>query len=193
MIILMLAAGGCVTIVKWHYGITNPKEETPERLERFLSRHHYPDTCQYLFSDTASFFSTLRNPLFRKGFPGHLLFDATGALIRKDTSKCQWSGYEIIRSLRRDSACTRSEGLHLADITCHIRTFGADSLKRHDTAADYTVVVTWARFLGTYNERLFDLSNAVRENSHARIRLLLLNMDMQENWNLRRGQKLEMK
>ena len=55
------------------------------------------------------------------------------------------------------------------------------------------MIVTWALFLGTYNARLFELSEAVAQNPGARIRLVWINMDMQERWNLTKNQKLEIR
>ena len=71
--------------------------------------------------------------------------------------------------------------------------------KRHEVGAhtlmhpDFTIIVTWAKFLGTYNARLFDLADAVKQNKTARIRLIWLNADMQKSWNLTKEQKLEIK
>lgn len=58
---------------------------------------------------------------------------------------------------------------------------------------DFTVVVTWAKFLGRYNYRLFDLEAAVAGNSVASIRLVWLNTDMQRSWELRANQRIRVK
>ena len=58
---------------------------------------------------------------------------------------------------------------------------------------DFTIIVTWAKFLGDYNSRLFVLSEAVEQNKTARIRLIWLNIDMQESWKLTPEQKLAIK
>jgi hypothetical protein len=188
---LLLILCSCVTIVKWKYGIKNPREETPEKLMSFLEKHQYPDSCMFMFGDTLSYFRCMRNPVFRKNLLSHMIFDSNGSLLLHDTAKCQWSGFGIIKALNPDSAYLMQKGLQLRDIlnsVCPIGIFsGPDTTLRHP---DFTVVVTWAKFLGKYNARLFELSDAIEQNTSARIRLIWLNIDMQKSWNLTKEQKM---
>ena len=193
-IILLLCLSSCVMIVKWKYGITNPKEETTEKLISFLEKHKYPTSEMYIFSDSSSYFKTVRNREFRKNMLSHLVFDHSGLLLWRDTSKCQWSGYDLIKTLSKDSSYKKDTGLNLDQILGHICPFGKSAEK--DSIVnnpDFTVIVTWAKFLGEYNYRLFVLSGAVKENKAASIRLIWLNVDMQENWHLTKQQKLAFK
>ena len=191
---LLLSFTSCVTIIKWKYGITNPKDQTPEKLISFLEKHHYPDSCQFIFNDSLSYFQSIRDSVFRKHMFGYMIFDCHGSLIQKDTTQCQWSGYEAIKALTPDSSFLQLNGLELCGILDHIQPVGLnpgkDTVFRHP---DFTVIVTWAKFLGTFNSRLFELSDAVKQNRKARIRLFWLNVDMQESWNLTKDQKLEIK
>jgi hypothetical protein len=57
---------------------------------------------------------------------------------------------------------------------------------------DFTVIVTWAKFIGTYNSRLFALSEAVK-HCPAHIRMIWLNVDMLESWKLKTGQKVNIR
>ena len=56
-----------------------------------------------------------------------------------------------------------------------------------------TVIITWAKFIGKMNERLFVVSESVKDNKNAKIRLILLNSDMQKSWNLNESQKIKFK
>ena len=192
--ISLLIFAGCVTIVKWKYGITNPREQTPEQVISFLQKHKYPDSSVFVFNDSLSYCMSLRNKVFRKNLLSHMIFDHKGMLLQRDTAKCQWSGYEVIKGLKTDSAYLCQDGIQLSDIVDHLHQIGRgsanDSLKPHP---DFTIIVTWAKFLGTYNARLFDLADAVKQNKTARIRLIWLNADMQKSWNLTKEQKLEIK
>ena len=55
---------------------------------------------------------------------------------------------------------------------------------------DFTIIVTWAKFLGEYNYRLFDLAGAVKEDKKSRIRLIWLNIDIQKSWHITDRQKI---
>jgi hypothetical protein len=189
--LLLLGMTGCVTIVKWKYGITSPKEQSPQKLLAFLARHHYPDSCQYIFNDSSSYFREFRNPLFRKNLFSHMIFDSSGALILRDTAKCQWSGYGVIRALSPDTVYPVVHGLMLGDILGRTGPLEPSSPWHvPKPGPGFTIVVTWAKFLGTYNDRLFELAGAVRQNKTARVRLVFLNVDMQESWKLTKAQKM---
>jgi hypothetical protein len=192
--LLILALTGCITIVKWKYGITNPREETPEKLLSFLEKHHYPDSCQFIFNDSLSYFQGIRNPVFREHLIGHMVFDRNGFLLQRDTAQCQWSGFEAVTALHPDSAYPKVNGLQLGEILGHIHPIGKNPGRdAGPDPPDFTVVVTWAKFLGTYGARLFELSGAVEQNKAGRVRLIWLNIDMQQSWKLTRDQKMEIR
>ncbi len=192
LLVILMTAASCVTIVKWKYGITKPREETPEKIISFLHQHKYPMAGQYIFTDSTEYFQTIRNSVCRKYLLSHMIFNSKGTLLLRDTAKCQWSGYEIIKALSTDSVYKTVDGLQLGDILDLIRPLeegqGQDTLRQQP---DFTAIVTWATFLGSYNDRLFDLEDAVKYNLTARIRLIWLNIDMQESWNLSKNQRME--
>lgn len=192
VVLLITATTSCVTIVKWKYGITNPKEQTHRKLISFLDKHTYPDSCQYVFRDSSTYFQAFRNTLFRKNLFSNMIFDSTGFLVLRDTSRCQWSGYEVIEGLHPDSACRVVPGLRLEEILSRIEPLAEKAGNGvPGTQPSFTVVVTWAKFLGKFNARLFDLSEAATLNNTTRIRMIWLNVDMQEDWNLTEDQKME--
>ncbi len=192
--LLIICTAGCKSYIKYKYGITQPREETPGKLLVFLEKHNFPTDNLYLFSDSGSYSHAVRNPEFRKHLPGHMIFDRDGALLQRDTMQCQWAGYDMIKSLNRDATYEKSPGFQLGEILGHIQPFGKNSVP-DDTLKDpdFTVIVTWAKFIGTYNYRLFRLSDAPKLNNTARIRMIWLNIDMQESWHLTAEQKVAIK
>jgi len=194
MALLTLVLSGCKTYMHFKYGLTQPKEETPDKLVSFLEKHHFPTENLYLFSDSGSYNQAIRNPEFRKYLLSHMIFDREGALLQRDTTQCQWSGSDKIKSLNADSTYEKCGGLHLEQILYHIEPFGKNSANEDIIKdPDFTIVVTWAKFLGKYNYRLFNLSEALNLNKTARIRLIWLNIDMQESWKLTPEQKVAIK
>jgi hypothetical protein len=192
MMLLLLQSPACKTYVHFKYGLTEPGEESPEKLMDFLEKHHFPTENQYLFSDSASYTRAIKNSLFMKYFLNNLIFDRNGTLLQRDTAQCQWSGYEKIKSLNPDSIYEKSNDLKLNQILSLVKECGNNAvLNEASIEPDFTIIVTWAKFLGDYNSRLFVLSDAVNLNKTARIRLIWLNIDMQESWNLTKDQKME--
>ena len=192
--LFVLSFTSCVTIVKWRYGITNPREETPEKLLIFLKKHRFPNSCIYIFNDSASYFQSIKNSVFRKHLLSNLIFDCNGSPLQRDTTQCQWSGFDVIKGLNPDSVYQKLTGLQLGEILDHIHPIGSDA--GSDTTMnhpDFTVIITWAKFLGSFNSRLFELSDAVKQNKTARIRIIWLNIDIQKSWNLTSDQKMEIR
>ena len=112
----------------------------------------------------------------------------------KDTTMCQWAGDRPIRLLRPDTTFQTTDRLKLDQISDKIIPFGIQLKTGPETInPDFTVVITWARFMGKYNYRLFDLEKPLMENRRAKIRLIWLNVDMQKEWQLKPGQRLKIK
>ena len=120
-----------------------------------------------------------------------MIFDRNGKLLVRDTSFCQWAGGGVIKTLHPNSVYKAWPGLTLQQILQNIKPFGrphvSDSLLQNP---DFTLVVTWAKFIGGYNYRLFDLAEAVKQNNRARIRLIWLNIDIQKSWNIPKKQQM---
>ena len=191
---ILSVAPGCKTVMKLKYGMAEPKMETPESLISFLEKHKFPTGDMFMFTDSASYLQALRNPLFIKNLLSHLTFDRDGLFFPRDTTQCQWSGYDVIKALHPDSSYKSLPGLNLDQILKHIQPFGRN--QAHDSIVknpDFTVIVTWGKFIGGYNYRLFALSGAVKENKTTRIRLIWLNIDMQKSWHLSKNEKMAFK
>ena len=102
--------------------------------------------------------------------------------------------YDKIKALNPDSVYEKCNDLQLDQLIGHIHPFPGNSLTDNSPGSpDFTVIVTWAKFIGTYNYRLFRLSDAPKLNNTARIRMIWLNIDMQESWHLTAEQKVAIK
>ena len=194
MSFVILSVSGCQTYMHFKYGLTQPKEETPATLVSFLERNHFPTENQFVFADSGSYCQAIRNPEFRKYLLSHMIFDHDGLLLKHDTTQCQWAGYDKIKALNPDSVYEKCHDLRLDQFIGHIHPFPGNSIAGNSTGPpDFTVIVTWAKFIGTYNYRLFGLSDAVSRNNTASIRLIWLNLDMQQSWKLKPEQKVAIK
>jgi hypothetical protein len=193
-LLITIIPSGCKTYVKLKYGATQPKQETCESLIAFLKKNHFPVDNQYCFKDSASFFSMMRNPMVNENLLSHMLFDQHGNLMDRDTAKCQWAGSNVISNLDPDSVYHNIKPFRIDMITEQIIPFGQpDSGLFNPPSPDFTLVVLWARFIGRYNYRLFDLEKAVSDNKRARIRIIWLNIDMQKSWKLPKEKQLGIK
>ncbi len=191
ILLASFAFTGCKQLVMWRYGIHEPRKETPESIQKFLAKHDFPDENIFIFRDSSSYSHYLSDSLYRSNLLGTLFYSPRGLLDTfKDTSRCQWSGGYFVGLLKKDT-------IYHADTT---RTFSGlmgqliplSAMTSVDTAGiTFFAVVTWATFLGKYNERLFLILKAIREQQEVKVIPVFLNLDMQERWNLSHSQGLE--
>ncbi|MFH1159448.1 MAG: hypothetical protein V1733_00675 [bacterium] len=174
----------CKQILLMRYGIRQPKEETPVTIMAFMDKMDYPNVSTFIFKDSSSFYTCMKDSIFQRNTLGTLFFYRNRLLINyKDTSKCQWSGGYFVMNLRNDT-------IYQTDSTCLFQRLMTNFIPLNattkiDTAgADYIVLVTWARFLGKYNERLFSIRKAMEENPGVNIKAVFVCIDVQKEWNL---------
>jgi hypothetical protein len=190
-VLVTVTLSSCKSYVKYKHGITKPYEETPGSLINFLEKNKFPGNNIYIFADSAEYIHAYKNEIFRQNLLGHMIFDRKGQLLIRDTTKCQWAGADLIRRLHPDSIYPTTRTLTVDQLLKNIIPVGTvDSDKWTAQIPDFTLIVCWAKFLGKYNYRLFDLEGALKENQHSKIRLIWLNIDMQKSWHLKPNQKL---
>jgi len=186
---IVLLAGGCRQIVCWKHEIHQPCEEGPESLEKFLAQMGLTSKNVYLFKDAASFAYHIPNLALRHELIGMLVFDHHGLVqIQADTTS---EGHgDIVAGLN-------NEAIFLTDTTFRWQQLISDLLPmngKHEelnqSAFDYLVMITWACFAGKLNEPISKIMDSARQNRNTRISFVLLNVDMQKSWKLRKGQRL---
>jgi len=190
-VLLSGLAPSCRSYMHFRYGMAQPRPETPVTLAAFLSKQGFPSGVQYMFRDSAAWLGAFRDTVFRKYLLSNMIFNRKGRLLQRDTARCQWEGYEKIRTLKPDSGYILSPDLELDRVMSLIRPLDGDAAP--DSVArdpDFTVVVTWAKFIGKYNSRLFALDEAAGLNRTAVIRMIWLNIDIQADWKIPESMKI---
>lgn len=194
LLLFLTSQEGCKSYLNLKYDISQPEIETPESLISFLQKNHFPMHDLYMFRDSSAYRTAMTRPEIRKNLLSHMLFNHDGTWISRDTTRCQWAGSDAIRSLHADSNYRSDDQITLDQITRLIVPFGPGQGHVEPIGkVDFTLVVIWAKFLGKYNYRLFDLEKAAGENKTANIRMILLNMDVQKEWNLKSGNSLKIR
>lgn len=180
---LSISLFSCKEIVMMRYGIHQPREETPESILAFMNKMDYPNENTFLFKDSTAFNTCMKDSIFRSNVLSTLFYSPQGLLINiKDTSMCQWSGGYFVRNLHQDSLYQSDPAYTIDNLMSSLIPLNGSTVI--DTVnADYIVVVIWASFLGRYNERLFSIREAIRENPDVIVKPIFLCIDMQKSWN----------
>ncbi len=189
--LILLVTAGCRQIVFWKYDMHAPAPETPQSLTAFLGEMKQPLVNQFIFSDSASYLKFIWDPFFSKHLMNTVFYNEAGFLKGYvDTVKCQWSGGYYIARLKKDTIFTPDTSNRYQSLLKALIPLGSTGEATDTGNYDYTLVVTWGKFIGKYNERLFANDLAVRQNLRVKIRILYVNIDMQAAWHLRKEQML---
>jgi hypothetical protein len=190
----MLSITGCKSLLHLKYGMKQPMEETQQSLQTFLEKHHFPLNDQYILRDSSAFIRLMQNKTFNKRALGYFIFNSEGDLLGRDSLKCQWATYVEIAELHPDSSYHLEPGLNVDNILGSIVPLvNTDSFTRVATNSKFTVVVTWAKYLGKINQQLFGFDKALLANQTTSIRWIWLNMDMQQSWGLEEKMKFHIR
>jgi hypothetical protein len=176
---------GCASLVKLHYGITQPKIETPQSLTRFLRVHHYPLKNFYIFKDTFDYITMLKNPVYKKNVLNTIIVDKDFQKITIDTVHCQWSGGYFVNRLNKDTLYLQEPSLDVRKLLSMIISI-PDSLTPSLSKGDFDFIVIniWAKFIGKMNERLFATIPVAEKRKDLKIVFINLNIDIQKSWNI---------
>ena len=192
-LLVLYMTTGCKQIAMWKYGIKNPKTETPESILAFAKKQGQDPENIYLFRDSVAYTKFMKDSLYKNAYFSAIVFNEKGLLKNyKDSSTCQWSAVNYVEKLKKDTVYRVDESHKLSSV---IATLIPLNMKASQTVNapgyDYTVIFTWAKYIGKLNKRLFCINEAAQNNPHAKIRVISLNVDMQKSWNLQKSQKVK--
>lgn len=189
LVCLILATSSCKQILLMRYDIRQPREETPGTILAFMEKMDYLNENTFIFKDSSAFNTFMRDSVFRDNVLGMLFFSAQGLLANyKDTSRCQWSGSYFVRNLHSAMVYPADTGYTLQKLMNSVVPLN-QATHIDTTNADYIVVITWATFLGKYNERMFSIRDAIRENTEVSVKPVFLCIDIQKEWSLAEREK----
>jgi hypothetical protein len=194
-LLVLYMTAGCKQIILWKYGVKKPQIETPESILAFARKQRQNPDNIYLFRDSVGFMKFVKDSLYKKSCFSAIVFNDKGLVLNyKDSSSCQWSAGSYIQELKKDTVYRIDESHKFpALIPSLVPLTGQTLFAMNAPGYDYTVIFTWAKYIGKLNERLFCINEAAKNNHNANIRVISLNVDMQKSWDLRKDQKVKIK
>ncbi len=193
-LLVLFLTTGCKQIAMWKYGIKTPKTETPESILAYAKKQGQNTDNIYMFKDSASYTKFLKDSLYKKAFLSAIVFNDKGLLMNyKDSTSCQWSAVAYIKKLKTDTIYRIDESRKFLSVIPFLIPLNAQATQTMNAAGyDYTVIFTWAKYIGKLNERLFCINEAAKNNTNVKIRVISLNVDVQKSWDLQKSGKMKM-
>jgi len=177
---------GCFTTERIIFGIHRPKAENAESLAAFLDKHKM-NSAENFATDTTGYL-TLMN---YGDCPEIMVFDKNlnyinyKALPDAKSPSCNAGAGVFLSALNTARTYETSTQYNFNTVVSHLRTFDGKkvepgSIKKND----FIVLMTWVKWGGNklFNKHNVDWYNAVKNNKNCSITVLMVNLDLQENW-----------
>ncbi len=182
IISLLIFASSCTSVIRIMYGIKNPKPENQNTITEYLFKNNL-NTDNVFVLDEKSHKKTSKNI----GLPDFYIFNSEGMSIIFDSDKnCPAIGPEIIEKLNLNDNYDLDTGLNLSDIIKNLRYLNGESAElSFSENYDFYIIIYWAKFIGKLNKKNVAVwENAANNNNEAQIKILKINMDIQEFWEI---------
>ncbi len=192
LILVLTGLFSCKSMMLSTQGVHQPKKETTETLLHYLQQTNGPVANNFIPADSVAWKQLLTSPYIGKEIIGTYIFNHNGFLLNtRDSGSCQWSGVTAIARLHPDSTYQTDTSFRYQQIEPLLMPLIPANMMDQADPEGFTVIMTWAKFMGKFNNRIFFAREELQKNHQAKIRLIFVNIDMQESWNLRRDQVLK--
>ena len=119
-----------------------------------------------------------------KSIPDADIFDMAGNYIeyRQTDTSCNAGLFQFIPDLNRNSKYNQSGKTSLNSIFTKLRNLKGEKLEKI-TPADFYILIYWTVYTGKLNKDHVKIwEELATKNTNAKIKVLKVNLDIQENW-----------
>ncbi|UOX32960.1 hypothetical protein LXD69_13040 [Flavobacterium sediminilitoris] len=118
--------------------------------------------------------------------PEILFFNSNGYLVKNRFNDNECS--QVINEIEKINSLKFNKNVTINDWLKYISPLHQDLTEKNNIY----VIINWAKFVDKFNEQSFEWYNQLKKsnsNSNLKINCILLNLDIQEKWNLTEQQK----
>jgi hypothetical protein len=185
--IFVLLLSSCNPIVKFLYGVHNPRPESKENIVNFVKKTRLDTNNIIVLRDTSSMMSVYRKHKF---LPYLKIFDSKGRLVSQTSEKGCDNAVKIFISQydpKNAGKNDMSTALHQEKIQESLLFFehlNGQEVRVDTTATELFVVYYYGNFLGKLGKKT--LKNISRDISTSKIKVQLIkaNCDMRDSWKM---------
>lgn len=160
------------------------KIENKETLNSFLLENdlNVDNNDLYTIKDFTSF--VYFNNTDKLQVPEILFFNSDGYLVKNRFNNNECS--QVINDIQKINSLEFDKNITINELLKNI----TPVYKNSTETKKYYVVINWAKFVGKINKQSFDWYNDLKKSSsNTNVNCILLNLDVQENWNINEQQK----
>jgi hypothetical protein len=184
LIIVCWLLSSCQQVLFVVNGVKRPKTEDAQSQQEFLTEQG----MQLVKNLTPTFEGWL--PMMMQGqiFPTSVaIYDRLGRRViipEPESSNCGPDEAAFILNLHPAQTYRVDSLLTLQQLAKWVHNTDSTLLPQQDPFTDFTVFVTWTKWMGKrmFRDETLAAFNAARSNTNAKIRVYLINMDKQHHW-----------
>jgi hypothetical protein len=169
------------------YGIKDPDIENEKTIIKKALKYGL-DTSNIVTVNSNDFPSILRG----QGIPDGAIYDSDGKYIeyRQTDTSCNAGLFQFIPSLNLNDKYNQPESTDLKKQLNKFRDLKGNTLKQPESA-DFYLLIYWAVWIGKLNKDHVKIwENLARENKKCKIKVIKVNLDIQEYWDEKERDKI---
>lgn len=180
LLLACVSFASCTPIMKMMYGIKDPDIENEKSIKKTALKCDM-DTSNIATVAISGYLSALKG----RGIPDCNIYDRNGKYIeyRQTDTSCNAGLFDFIPALRIDGKYSQPDTTSMAEELSGYRDLRGNALPDLGVA-DYYVFIYWAVWAGKLNKDHVKIwEDLAKANTNCKIKVLKVNMDMQESWN----------
>lgn len=158
--------------------------ENKESLNTYLAsaKVNFEEDDLYTIKDFNSFAHLNNNDKLQ--VPEILFFNSNGHLVKNRFNDNECS--QVINEVEKINSLKFNKKVTINDWLKHISPLNKDLTEK----GNIYIIINWAKFVDKFNEQSFEWHKELKnQNSDLKVNCILLNLDIQENWNITDRQK----
>lgn len=179
LLLLTFSLFSCQPIMMKMYGVKDPEVENEKSIVKKALKYEL-DTSNIVTVNSKDFLYELQ----WKSIPDGAIYDKNGKYIeyRQSDTACNAGLTQFIPMLNVKEKYNQPDSSDLRTELNKFRDFKGNKLPPQDKA-DFYVLIYWTVWTGKLNkEKVKVWENLARENKSSKIKVIKVNMDMQEYW-----------
>lgn len=189
IIIILISFTGCKTILIKMYGVKKPSIETEVSIKNYALKIGL-DTLTIVSVNVDDFVDIFS----RRGIPEGLIFDKSGNYLeyKESDTSCNAGLFNYIPELNSNGSYNRSVKYNLTEEVSSLRNLKGQAIQEFNSSEyDFLLFIYWAKWVGKLNkDHVKEWQQLALDNKNAKIKTILINLDIQENWDKEKRDEL---
>jgi len=182
LFLIVFFISDCKPALKLTGNYKSPKKENAISIKNYCSRNDVKYDLLFCAKSESDYKAFLK---MYNAIPTTLIYNHAGDLVSVNSgSDCPWQTLQKFKELNdsNKTAVTIIKGNNISGILSHLHCIDGNSTSLANYDYDYLFVYTWAKFIPKLSKDMFAASKDVKSNAHFRVKVISVNLDLQDTW-----------